>query len=92
MFVAFCRMVEHNVKNYFKTGFVHFAHHRLEFSNLTACFFRSGIRSFWRKKSYSAVAPIILEPLTVFRIYVRVFVSVKFVDRQKLYACNAEFF
>src|SRR5215467_1234153 len=57
--IAFLRMIEHHVQNYFDAGPVQRLHHIAEFPQVAAFRRTHTIRRLWSEESHRAVTPVV---------------------------------
>ena len=83
-------MIVNDIKNNFDTCLVQSFYHLLKLAHRTARRPVCCIACFWRKKSYSAVAPVIYQSFPSTRIRIGIFIFIKFKNRKKLYGSDTE--
>ena len=92
MLVSFSRVIVNNVQNHFDSGPVQFFDHLLEFTHRPARSLVGSVSRLWRKKSNRAVAPVIYQMLARPRIYICIFIFIKFKNRKQLNRRNSKLF
>jgi hypothetical protein len=90
--VAFRRVVEHHIKNDFKTGFVKLPNHLFEFTHIGARGSVRGIGNFWSEKTHCGISPVVGQLFSGFRVFAVDFSLIKFMYRKELYTGNAKLF